>query len=51
MALISARRIASSAVVTALMRAGELSPHPVDRSHRLVEAAFLAATTAANRTR
>ncbi|MFE2068455.1 AAA family ATPase [Streptomyces sp. NPDC059467] len=39
------RRIAASAAVTALMRAGELSPHPVDRSRRLVEAAFLATMT------
>ncbi|MGW2962352.1 AAA family ATPase [Streptomyces sp. NPDC001220] len=39
------RRIAASAAVTALVRAGELSPHPVDRSRRLVEAAFLATMT------
>ncbi|MED7824950.1 helix-turn-helix transcriptional regulator [Streptomyces chiangmaiensis] len=39
------RRVAASAAVTALMRAGELSPHPVDRSRRLVEAAFLATMT------
>ncbi|MEV6167423.1 AAA family ATPase [Streptomyces sp. NPDC051954] len=39
------RRVATSAAVTALMRAGELSPHPVDRSRRLVEAAFLATMT------
>ncbi|MFD8818481.1 LuxR C-terminal-related transcriptional regulator, partial [Streptomyces sp. NPDC059627] len=39
------RRVAASAAVTALVRAGELSPHPVDRSRRLVEAAFLATMT------
>ncbi|MGW3291192.1 LuxR C-terminal-related transcriptional regulator [Streptomyces sp. NPDC001002] len=38
-------RGATSAAVTALMRAGELTPHPVDRSRRLVEAAFLATMT------
>ncbi|MDV9178983.1 LuxR family transcriptional regulator, partial [Streptomyces sp. W16] len=31
--------------VSALMRAGELSPHPGDRSRRLVEAAYLATFT------
>ncbi|MFD4606234.1 AAA family ATPase [Streptomyces sp. NPDC058464] len=39
------RRTAASTAVTALVRAGELSPHPVDRSRRLVEAAFLATMT------
>ncbi|MEV6167440.1 AAA family ATPase [Streptomyces sp. NPDC051954] len=39
------RRVAASAAVAALMRAGELSPHPGDRSRRLVEAAFLATIT------
>ncbi|MER5792896.1 AAA family ATPase [Streptomyces sp. NPDC001980] len=39
------RRVAASSAVTALVRAGELSPHPVDRSRRLVEAAFLATMT------
>jgi DNA-binding CsgD family transcriptional regulator len=39
------RRIAASAAVAALMRAGELSPHPGDRSRRLVEAAYLATFT------
>ncbi|MBK3562348.1 LuxR family transcriptional regulator [Streptomyces sp. MBT62] len=39
------RRVAASAAVSALMRAGELSPHPGDRSRRLVEAAYLATFT------
>ncbi|MFG2375418.1 AAA family ATPase [Streptomyces sp. NPDC048504] len=39
------RRVAASAAVAALMRAGELSPHPGDRSRRLVEAAYLATFT------
>jgi DNA-binding CsgD family transcriptional regulator len=39
------RRIAASAAVAALVRAGELSPHPADRSRRLVEAAYLATIT------
>ena len=40
-----ARRVAASVAVSALMRAGELSPHPGDRSRRLVEAAYLATFT------
>jgi DNA-binding CsgD family transcriptional regulator len=36
------RRVDASAAVTMLVRAGELSPHPNDRSRRLVEAAYLA---------
>jgi DNA-binding CsgD family transcriptional regulator len=39
------RRIAASVAVAALVRAGELSPHPADRSRRLVEAAYLATIT------
>jgi DNA-binding CsgD family transcriptional regulator len=39
------RRVAASAAVSALMRAGELSPHPGDRSRRLAEAAYLATFT------
>ncbi|MFF3879112.1 AAA family ATPase [Streptomyces sp. NPDC001978] len=39
------RRVGASAAVAALMRAGELSPHPNDRSRRLVEAAYLANIT------
>jgi DNA-binding CsgD family transcriptional regulator len=39
------RRAGAAAAVTALMRAGGLSPHPADRSRRLVEAAYLATTT------
>ncbi|MFD3583648.1 AAA family ATPase [Streptomyces sp. NPDC058683] len=39
------RRVAASGAVAALMRAGELSPHPGDRSRRLVEAAYLATFT------
>ncbi|MFD3457892.1 AAA family ATPase [Streptomyces sp. NPDC058691] len=39
------RRFAAPAAVAALMRAGELSPHPGDRSRRLVEAAYLATFT------
>ncbi|WP_426504396.1 LuxR C-terminal-related transcriptional regulator [Dactylosporangium sp. McL0621] len=38
------RRGGASAAVTALVRAGQLSPHPTDRSRRLVEAAYLATT-------
>ncbi|MCW2638430.1 MAG: LuxR-family transcriptional regulator, partial [Dactylosporangium sp.] len=41
-ALSAWRRGGVSAAVAALVRAGELSPQPVDRSRRLVEAAFLA---------
>ncbi|NJC73675.1 AAA family ATPase [Planosporangium thailandense] len=39
------RRGGASAAVAALVRAGELSPHPADRSRRLVEAAYLANLT------
>jgi DNA-binding CsgD family transcriptional regulator len=39
------RRVAASVAVAALVRAGELSPHPADRSRRLVEAAYLATIT------
>ncbi|WP_426513352.1 AAA family ATPase [Dactylosporangium sp. McL0621] len=39
------RRHGASAAVVALVRAGELSPHPADRCRRLVEAAFLANMT------
>jgi DNA-binding NarL/FixJ family response regulator len=39
------RRMGASAVVAALMRAGELSPHPADRSRRLVDAAVFANIT------
>ncbi|MFF3878293.1 AAA family ATPase [Streptomyces sp. NPDC001978] len=39
------RRVGASAAVAALMRAGELSSHPADRSRRLVEAAYLANIT------
>ncbi|MFF3466235.1 LuxR C-terminal-related transcriptional regulator [Streptomyces sp. NPDC002619] len=39
------RRVGASAAVTTLIRAGELSPHPGDRSRRLVEAAYLANIT------
>jgi DNA-binding CsgD family transcriptional regulator len=39
------RRVGASAAVAALVRAGELSPHPADRSRRLIEAAYLANTT------
>jgi DNA-binding CsgD family transcriptional regulator len=39
------RRTAASAAVAALVRAGELSPHPADRSRRLVEAGYLATMT------
>jgi DNA-binding CsgD family transcriptional regulator len=39
------RRSSASAAVAALVRAGELSPQPADRSRRLVEAAYLANTT------
>jgi DNA-binding CsgD family transcriptional regulator len=41
-ALSAWRRGGASAAVTALVRAGELSPQPANRSRRLVEAAFLA---------
>ncbi|GAX55362.1 LuxR family transcriptional regulator [Streptomyces olivochromogenes] len=44
-AVFDRRRGAASAAVAALMRAGELSPHPGDRSRRLVEAAYLATFT------
>jgi len=39
------RRIGASVAVASLVRAGELSPHPADRSRRLVEAAYLATIT------
>ena len=39
------QRTDASRAVAALMRAGELSPHPGDRSRRLVEAAYLATVT------
>jgi DNA-binding CsgD family transcriptional regulator len=39
------RRGSASAAVSALVRAGELSPQPVDRSRRLAEAAFFASVT------
>ncbi|MGW1803188.1 helix-turn-helix transcriptional regulator, partial [Streptomyces sp. NPDC001984] len=39
------RRAGAAAAVAALMRAGGLSPHPADRSRRLVEAAYLATIT------
>jgi DNA-binding CsgD family transcriptional regulator len=39
------RRAAASTAVTALIRAAELSPHAVDRSRRLIEAAYLAGIT------
>ncbi|MGW3283477.1 ATP-binding protein [Streptomyces sp. NPDC001002] len=39
------RHVDASAAVAALVRAGELSPHPGDRSRRLVEAAYLATIT------
>ncbi|TDU03420.1 regulatory LuxR family protein [Streptomyces sp. 846.5] len=39
------RRAPASTAVAALVRAGELSPRPADRSRRLVEAAYLAALT------
>ncbi|MFC5260789.1 AAA family ATPase [Kribbella qitaiheensis] len=38
-------RVGASAAVTALVRAGELSPQPADRSRRLVDAAYLATIT------
>ncbi|GAA4254447.1 LuxR family transcriptional regulator [Dactylosporangium darangshiense] len=44
-ATVSDRRHGASAAVAALIRAGELSPHPADRCRRLVEAAFLANMT------
>ncbi|HTJ32721.1 MAG TPA: LuxR family transcriptional regulator [Dactylosporangium sp.] len=44
-ATVSDRRHGASAAVAALVRAGELSPHPADRCRRLVEAAFLANMT------
>ena len=39
------RRTGASAAVTALIRAAELSPHAVDRSRRLIDAAYLAYIT------
>src|SRR6266545_1676997 len=39
------RRVGASAAVAELVRAGELSPQPADRSRRLVEAAYLANIT------
>jgi DNA-binding CsgD family transcriptional regulator len=39
------RRAGASTAVTALIRAAELSPHAVDRSRRLIEAAYLANIT------
>jgi DNA-binding CsgD family transcriptional regulator len=44
-ALSASRRGGASAAVTALVRAGELSPQPADRSRRLAEAAYLATAT------
>ncbi|MFD0580133.1 AAA family ATPase [Dactylosporangium darangshiense] len=44
-ALSASRCGGASAAVTALVRAGELSPQPADRSRRLVEAAFIASRT------
>ncbi|WP_433199676.1 AAA family ATPase [Dactylosporangium sp. CS-047395] len=44
-ALAAWRHEALSVAVAALVRAGELSPHPADRSRRLAEAAFLATMT------
>ncbi|MEW1828012.1 AAA family ATPase [Streptomyces sp. NPDC088196] len=44
-ALADRPRGAASAAVAALVRAGELSAHPGDRSRRLVEAAYLATFT------
>ncbi|NJC73668.1 helix-turn-helix domain-containing protein [Planosporangium thailandense] len=44
-ALAAWRRGRASAAVAALVRAGELSPHPADRSRRLAEAAYLANTS------
>ncbi|MET9476954.1 helix-turn-helix transcriptional regulator, partial [Streptomyces sp. NPDC002922] len=44
-AVFDRRRSTASAAVAALIRAGELSPHPGDRSRRLVEAAYLATIT------
>jgi DNA-binding CsgD family transcriptional regulator len=44
-ALANVRRHGASAAVTALVRAGELSPQPADRSRRLIEAAYLGAGT------
>jgi DNA-binding CsgD family transcriptional regulator len=41
----AAWRRGSACAVTALVRAGELSPQPADRSRRLAEAAFLASVT------
>ncbi|MBG0850354.1 AAA family ATPase [Streptomyces spinoverrucosus] len=41
-ALLARRRGRASTAVATLVRAGELSPHPGDRSRRLVEAAHLA---------
>jgi DNA-binding CsgD family transcriptional regulator len=39
------RRGGTTAAVTALVRAAELSPQPADRSRRLIEAAYLASST------
>ncbi|MFE4960545.1 AAA family ATPase [Streptomyces sp. NPDC056653] len=44
-AVFDRRRSTASAATAALIRAGELSPHPGDRSRRLVEAAYLATIT------
>ncbi|WP_329265892.1 LuxR family transcriptional regulator [Streptomyces sp. NBC_01478] len=44
-ALFARRRGRASTAVTTLVRAAELSPHPGDRSRRLVEAAHLATLT------
>jgi DNA-binding CsgD family transcriptional regulator len=44
-ALSNAQRNGASAAVTTLVRAGQLSPQPADRSRRLIEAAYLAAGT------
>jgi ATP/maltotriose-dependent transcriptional regulator MalT len=44
-ALSAWRRGNASAAMTALVRAGELSPQPADRSRQLVEAAYLASVT------
>jgi DNA-binding CsgD family transcriptional regulator len=44
-AVFDRRRVAACAAVAWLMRAGELSPQPGDRSRRLVEAAYLATFT------
>jgi hypothetical protein len=44
-ALSAWRRSGASAAVTLLVRAGELSPRPADRSRRLIEAAYIASST------